>query len=294
MKNQSLFEIHIAVVLFGLAGLFGKWLPLSPFIIVLGRVFFASIALAAVLVLAKQGFKIRARRDWALFLGLGLLLTIHWVTFFKSIQVSTVAIGLLSYSSFPVFTAFLEPLLFKIKPDPTNILFAFICLLGVFLIIPRFDLSDSTLKGVLFGLMAGFTFSLLTIINRKLTRRYSSLLIAFYQDFFATLLLLPFFFSIRPVISMNSLMLLLVLGVICTASSHTLFIKGMRKIQAQTASIISSLEPVYGIILAFLFLKEIPATRTVLGGIVIFSAVLFISLRTMKTARQSVSPSAQL
>ncbi len=238
VKNQSLFEIHIAVVLFGLAGLFGKWLPFSPFIIVLGRVFFASIALAAVLVLAKQGFKIRKGGDWALFFGLGLLLTIHWVTFFKSIQVSTVAIGLLSYSSFPVFTAFLEPLLFRIKPDPMNILFAFICLLGVFLIIPRFNLSDSTLKGVLFGLMAGFTFSLLTIINRKLTRRYSSLLIAFYQDFFATLLLLPFFFSIRPGISVNSFLLLLVLGVICTAGSHTLFIKGMRKIQAQTASII--------------------------------------------------------
>ena len=293
-KNSSLLEIHAAVVLFGLAGLFGKWLPFSPFIIVLGRVFFANIALAAVLVLATQGFKIGRGGDWAIFFGLGLLLTIHWVTFFKSIQVSTVAIGLLSYSSFPVFTAFLESLLFRIKPDPMNILFAFICLLGVFLIIPRFDLSDSMLKGVLFGLMAGLTFSLLTIINRKLTRRCSSLLIAFYQDFFATLLLLPFFFSIKPVISMNSFLLLLVLGVICTAGSHTLFIKGMRKIQAQTASIISSLEPVYGIILAFLFLKEIPAMRTVLGGMIIFSAVLFISLRTLKTARQSVSPSAQL
>jgi drug/metabolite transporter (DMT)-like permease len=289
-KNSSLLEIHAAVVLFGLAGLFGKWLPLSPFIIVLGRVFFASLALAAILLLTKTGFKIRRSGDTALFFGLGLVLAIHWATFFKSIQVSTVAVGLLSYSSFPVFTAFLEPLLFRIKTDAVNILVALICLFGVFLIIPRLEWSDSTLKGVLYGLLAGLTFSLLSIANRKLTQRYSSLLIAFYQDFFATLLLVPFYFLARPVINSKSVLLLLFLGIFCTAGAHTLFIKGMKEIQAQTASIISCLEPVYGIVLALLFLKEVPVVRTVLGGTIILGAVLFISLRTMRTARSAFNP----
>jgi drug/metabolite transporter (DMT)-like permease len=292
-KNSSLLEIHAAVVLFGLAGLFGKWLPLSPFIIVLGRVFFASIALGLILLLGKHGFRIKNGSDGLLFFGLGLLLALHWVSFFKSIQVSTVAVGLLSYSSFPVFTAFLEPYFLKVKPDPMNVLFAFVCLFGVFLIIPRFALSDSTLKGVLFGLLAGLTFSLLSIINRKLTQRYSSLLIAFYQDFFAMLLLLPFFFLIGPATSSKDILLLLFLGVVCTAVAHTLFIKGMKEIQAQTASIISSLEPVYGIILAFLFLREVPAGRTVLGGVIILGAVLFISLRTMRKPRPSFNSSGR-
>jgi drug/metabolite transporter (DMT)-like permease len=86
---------------------------------------------------------------------------------------------------------------------------------------------------------------------------------------------------------------LLFLGVVCTAVAHTLFIKGMKEIQAQTASIISSLEPVYGIILAFLFLREVPAGRTVLGGVIILSAVLFISLRTMRKPRPSFNSSGR-
>ena len=285
MKNRSLLEIHTAVVLFGLAGLFGKWLPLSPFLIVLGRVFFASIALGIILLLSKHSLRIKNGLDEVLFIGLGLLLALHWAAFFKSIQVSTVAVGLLSYSSFPVFTAFLEPLISKVKLDLMNVLFAFVCFMGVVLIIPRFAMSDSTLKGVLFGLLAGLSFSLLSIMNRKLTLRYSSLVIAFYQDFFAMLFLLPFFFLAGTAVNSRSLLLLLFLGVVCTAGAHTFFIMGMKEIQAQTASIISSLEPVYGIILAFLFLGEVPAIRTVMGGLIILGAVLFISLRTMRTRK---------
>ena len=113
--KRSLFEIHLAVLLFGLAGLFGKWLALSPVIIVLGRVFFASVALALLFLFTKQSLRIYPRKNYLLLFLLGLILSIHWISFFKSIQVSTVAVGLLSYSIFPVFTAFLEPLFFKEK-----------------------------------------------------------------------------------------------------------------------------------------------------------------------------------
>ena len=194
-KKQSLVEIHVAVVLFGLAGLFGKWLVFSPLIIVLGRVFFASLALLIIFLFSKQSMRISPIQNYALFILLGFILAVHWVAFFQSIQISTVAIGLLSYSSFPVFTAFLEPLFFREKIDLSMILLAFFCVIGIFLIIPRFDLSDSTYRGVLWGLLAGFTFSVLTILNRRLSQKYSSLLITFYQDFWATVFLLPFFFS---------------------------------------------------------------------------------------------------
>jgi drug/metabolite transporter (DMT)-like permease len=281
-KKQSLIEIHAAVVLFGLAGLFGKWLVLSPFIIVLGRVFYASMALLFFFLLTKTNMRISPARNYAVFILLGFILAVHWVAFFHSIQISTVAIGLLSYSSFPVFTAFLEPLFFKERIKISMIVCALLCLAGVFLIIPQFDLDNSTYRGVLWGLFAGFTFSILTILNRKLSLRYSSLLIAFYQDFWATLFLLPFFFILRPQISSRDILLLLALGIFCTALSHSLFIKGMRHINAQTAAIISSLEPVYGIILALLILKEIPAVRTVLGGMVILGTTFAVTWRGAK------------
>jgi drug/metabolite transporter (DMT)-like permease len=278
--KRSLFEIHLAVLLFGLAGLFGKWLALSPVIIVLGRVFFASVSLILIFLFTKQNLRIYPRKNYFLLFFLGLILSLHWVSFFKAIQVSTVAVGLLSYSIFPIFTAFLEPLFFKESLVKLNIIFAFLCLFGVYLIIPRFDLSDSIYQGVLWGLLSAMTFALLVILNRYLAQKYSSLVITFYQDFFATLLLLPSIFFVRPEFELRNILLLIILGVFCTAGAHSLFIKGMKYIKAQTASIIGSLEPVYGIILAFVLLGEIPSLRTILGGIVILGAVFVVTFRT--------------
>lgn len=283
--KKSLFEIHLAVLLFGLAGLFAKWIVLSPFLIVLGRVFFASITLTLIIGLSRQSLKIPRGKSAAYLLFLGFILSIHWAAFFHSIQVSTVAVGLLSFSSYPVFTTFLEPLLFRERIIRINILFSLFCLMGVFLIIPRFDLNNSTFVGVLWGLLAGLTFAVLTILNRKLTLQYPSMLIAFYQDFFATLFLLPFLFMVRPSLNAKNILLLAILGVFCTAGSHTLFIKAMKRIKAQTASLVHFLEPVYGIIFAYLFLQEVPSLRIVLGGVIILTGQIFIILRILSIRR---------
>lgn len=278
-KKTGLIDIHTAVLLFGLAGLFGKWLSLSPLFIVLGRVFFASLALALILLISRQGFAITPSKTYLILLFLGFILSVHWVSFFQSIQVSSVAIGLLSYSTFPVFTTFLEPLFFRERLVKINVLFSLLCLFGVLLIIPSFHIDNATFRGVLWGLLAGFTFSILTIFNRKLTQKLSPLSIAFFQDFFATIFLCPFLFLLKPSLSSRDILLLIILGTVCTAGSHTLFIKGMRHIKAQTASIISSLEPVYGILFAFLFLNEIPSLRTTAGGCVILVSQILIFIK---------------
>jgi drug/metabolite transporter (DMT)-like permease len=281
-KKKSLFEIHGAVLLFGLAGLFGKLLVLSPFIIVLGRVFFASIILALLLWLSKQKLRISPKKNYLYLILLGIILAVHWVSFFQSIQVATVAVGLLSFATYPVFTTFLEPLLLKENIVKLNIFFSLFCVTGVFLIIPRFNLDNSTFVGVLWGLLSSLAFALLTILNRKLTQHFSSLLIAFYQDFLAMVFLLPFYFVLRPALNKNDILLLLILGVFCTAGAHTLFIKGMKHIKAQTASLIHFLEPVYGIIFAFFLLHEIPSLRIVSGGAIILWGQVLIILRIFK------------
>ena len=272
-------EIHLAAGLFGLAGLFGKWISLSPFLIVLGRVGFASLILGIALGIARQSLRPVLRRHAALLVVLGALLAGHWAAFFRSIQVSSVAVGLLSCYSFPAFTVLLEPLLSREKLDKRNLLMAALCLVGVFLIVPRLDLGDEVYQGVLWGLLAGVTFAVLTLFNRRLAQEHSSLGIAFLEDFFATLFLLPCLMIIPARPSSRDLALLAVLGVACTAVSHTLFIQGMKHIRAQTASIISSLEPVYGILLALILLGEVPAIRTLAGGTVILTTVLFVTLK---------------
>lgn len=278
-RRSSLLQVHAAVVLFGLAGLFGKWLAMSPVFIVLGRVVFGSLALALVLIVSGRGFRIRSIRDGLLFLLLGFILALHWILFFRSIQVSSVAVGLLAYSSFPIFTVFLEPLAFKERLDRFNILMAVFCLGGVFLIIPRFDPADATVRGLIYGLGAGLTFAILTLINRFMTARYGSLEIAFGQDLAAVAFLGPFLLGSRPSISTRDILLLAVLGVVCTALAHTLFIGSMKKIKAQTAAIISSLEPVYGMAAAALLLGESWPLRTILGGAVILGTTLIVSAR---------------
>ncbi len=277
-----MIEIHIAVFLFGLAGLFGKFLSASPLIIVFGRVSLATLALLITIKISKLTISLLKSYLFLVF-SLGILLSIHWLSFFHSIQISTVAIGLISYSSFPVFTVFLEPLFFKEKLDKINIIIAIIAFSGVVLLVPEFEIKNRITQGVIFGLLSGITFSVLSIFNRKLTNRFSSLLIAFYEDLSASIFLFPFMFLIelKP-LALKDLALLSFLGVFCTAIAHTLFIKGMRRVKAQVASIIATLEPVYGIILAVILLKEIPSLRTISGGILIVLSALFVTSRKGK------------
>lgn len=274
-KKKDLLAIHIATILAGATGLFGKLITLNPVIIVLGRVLFSSFFLFIILKILKQNLKLKNKKQLLVLFLTGFLLAIHWVTFFHSIQISTVAIGLLSFSTFPIFTTFLEPIFFKEKLKIINIIIALITFAGVTLIIPDYDFSNNATKGVIFGVISGLTFSVLAILSRKLVKNISGMKIVFYQDFFVTIILFPFIFFIKPVFEPNDIILLIILGTVFTAISGTLFVKGLKTVNTQTASVITCLEPVYGIILAIFILSEIPSTRVLFGGIIIILAIIF-------------------
>ncbi|MCO6480508.1 MAG: EamA family transporter [Phaeodactylibacter sp.] len=277
--NRRLIEIHLAVLLFGLASLFGKWVALPAAIIVLGRVAFAVPALAAVLQLRGKSIVLNRKQDY-LYLGLlGLLLAVHWVTFFESVKVSTVAVCLVSYSTFPFFTVFIEPLFFRERLSRRGLALSIIALAGVALVIPEWRLGNNTTLGVFWGVLSGLSFALLSVLNRKYVRTYSSLQVAFYQDLMAFLLLLPFWFILKPSPSAADWWLLALLGVVFTAFSHTLFINGLKGVPARTASIIATLEPVYGVIAAAVLLGESPGLRIVAGGVLIIGAMAYASWR---------------
>lgn len=279
-NTKNLFQIHIAVFLFGLAGLFGKLINLPSTIIVLGRVLFASAFLIVILFYLKQNIRLKQKRDYLYLAILGVILAIHWVTFFRAIQVSTVAIGLLSFSTFPVFTTFLEPYFFKERLRLHDILIALITFGGIALVIPELSINNNITQGVLWGITSGFTFAILSILNRKYVKQYSALVIAFYQDAVATIALAPFLFLIQPTFHINDILLLILLGVVFTALAHTLFIKGLTAVKAQTASIIACLEPVYGILFAVILLNEVPESRVVLGGLIILGTTLYSTVKS--------------
>lgn len=274
--NKGIVSIHLAVFLFGLAGLFGKFLSCSPLVIVFGRTFFGAIALLiTACFFSKHLLFSFERKTFFFFIFQGILLAIHWWSFFYSIQISSVAVGLVTYSTFPLFVTFLEPLLFHEKFKPMDIVIAGAVFIGIVLVIPDFDFSNTITKGAFYGIFSGFTFALLTLVNRKNARKIDAIVVAFYQNFFAAFFLLLPVFVLHPALpGIWELPNLVFLGVVCTALAHTLFIKALVFIRAQTASVIAGLEPVYGILIAFLWLNEIPGTRTLAGGLIIVGTTI--------------------
>lgn len=278
-KSHGMLEIHIAVLFFGLAGLFGKFLSYSPLVIVLGRTFFASLTLSAILLFSRTQLRAKSRRDLTVLILLGVILAVHWTTFFHSIQISTVAVGLLTFSTFPLFVTFMEPYFFKEKLHLFDILMAGSVLLGLVLVIPSFDFQNNVTQGAFWGIISGFTFAVLSILNRKYVSTYSPIVIACYQNWIATAILFPFFLIQNFTLQLSDCFLLLILGVFCTALAHVLFIRSLVQVKAQLASIIASLEPVYGIIFAFVLLGEVPALRTILGGVIILGTIMLSTLK---------------
>jgi drug/metabolite transporter (DMT)-like permease len=267
-----LLSVHGSVLLFGLAGLFGKWIMLPAPWIVLGRTAFATVFLLGMMRWRNESYRVPLRRDrWLLRLS-GALLALHWVAFFASIQLSTVAIGLLTFSTFPLFTTLLEPLFGQGRLTGSSLLLALITLLGIALVVPPLDLSLAYTQGAIWGLVAGLSFAFLTLINGPLTHRHPARRMALWQDGTAALLLLPVLWLQPQTPTALDLGLLLLLGVLFTGVSHTLFIAGLRVLPARLASLITTLEPVYGIIAAALLLGERPTLSTLLGGALILAA----------------------
>lgn len=282
-KNGGLIATHIAVLLFGLVGLFAKVVALPAIILVLGRTFFSSAFLGAYLAVKRQKFALKTRGDYVLIIFAGIILAIHWTSFMQSIQVSTVAVGTLTLATFPLFSAVLEPLLFHEKMRASDIVCALVMLGGVACIVDDFSLEGSMAQGVLWGLLSAFTYALLSLANRKFSSGYPASLVSFYEQATATVVLLPALFVLKPSFTALDIGMLAIMGIVFTAIAHTLFIGGLRTVKVRTAGIITGLESVYGVVAALLFLGEIPGIREVIGGAIILVVALYSTLASTRS-----------
>lgn len=281
-RGRSLFEIHIAVLLFGLTGLFGKSVDIPARYITLGRVFFATLSMGIYFLMRKKSVRLASKADYLAISLLGVLLAFHWTAFYTSVQVSTVAIALLTFSAYPIFVTFLEPLMFRERLQKIDALFAFIMFMGVLLIVPAFDIGNNLTVGLLWGMAGSVSFAVMSLLNRRFAARYDGSVVAFYEQGAAALVLLPMLLFYRPAVSAKDWGLLVLLGVVFTGVAHSLFIGGMKHVRAQTAGIIASLETVYGIISAALLLGEIPSLRELAGGAIILGTAAYSTLRSSK------------
>ncbi|WP_461537723.1 DMT family transporter [Spongorhabdus nitratireducens] len=278
-STRALLGVHVAVLLFGISGLFGKLLPFDSTAIVLGRTVLGAVSLGLVLLVTGQLRNTFSDRSWLVNLSIGGLLNLHWVTFFQAIQVSSVAVGLLAFSSFPVFVTFLEPLLFRERIRLFDVITAAVVILGLYLVVPVEGDGTETITGMIWGIISAFLFALLSLINRYRIRKTAALPLAFLQNTGAALIVLPFVSMADLQLMAADWPLIMMLGVFCTALPHMLFVSALSSVKAQLASLICCLEPVYGIAFAILLLQEVPSTDTLLGGSIIVGAIIYASMK---------------
>ncbi len=291
----ALFTVNAAVALFGLAGVLGKSTGLSAPAIVWGRSVFGAAVLLVVLLLTRRPIRVGKSQAIPL-IAQGVVLTAHWVTFFQAINIGGVAIGLLSFSTFPLFVAMVEPLVLKRKPTRLEVITSIIILVGVYILVPSASLSSQIFQAVLWGIVSAATFAVLSVYNRHLGQAHHSAVISFYQLATASIILIPLVVwginhePWRAIVVPQ----LAFLGIICTTVAHTIFITSLRTISAMQASVFASLEPVWGIAFAIVLLHEYPSLRSLIGGTLIISATLMVAMRQTRPPRpRAESPQTQ-
>ncbi|MBC5742297.1 EamA family transporter [Lachnospiraceae bacterium MD308] len=280
--NRNILFLHIAVMLFGLSGVIGQFVEISSVMVALGRVISSSLLLFLIAIAKKDTLKLSSKKDYGLIILTGIVMAVHWTTFFQSIQVSSVAIGTITFSTFPLFLTFFEPLIFHEKLRRQNIFTAVTLMIGVIITIPEFSIENNTTVGIIWGMVCSFTYAIMTLANRYFSSRYTGRIICLYEQGTAAIVLLPALFIMKTQWRIPDIIGVAFIGFICTAFAYSLYVSAQKNVKAQTAGIISGMETVYGILYALLFLGEIPSGRELVGGAVILGVAMYSSLKNDK------------
>ncbi len=283
-STQALISVHIVALLFGTCGILGELIDADASVITWGRAFFAVI----VLILASRfssspGPKLFEHGRWRALIFSGGMLAIHWVTFFISVKVGGIAVATLGFASFPACITLIEWGILRERVTRVEWVRLLCVTGGLILVTPSFNLSDAGTEGLLWGLLSGASFGVLAVINRRYLGSVDAFHVAGLQNLIVCLLLSPWAMTQLPAVSLASWGWLLILGVACTGLAHLLFVASLRKLHARTAGLVVALEPVYAIGFAWLLFAQVPALRTVLGGIIMVLAILSASIAIQKT-----------
>lgn len=276
-STNSVLLLHLAVMLFGFSAVLGQFVDAPAVVIAGGRVIWSSVALLAFSLVKRSSLKLNGKKDYVVALVAGVVLAVHWTTFFQAIQSSSVAIGTITFSAFPLFLTFLEPLFFHEPLRLRNLVTALLLLAGVGITVPDFSLENQVTLGILWGLVSALAYAVLSLANRYLSGRYEARTVCLYEQGTAAVVLLPALIFSRVTWSFQNFAGIAAIGLVCTAIAHSLYVAAQRHVKAQTAGIISGLETVYGILFALLFLGEIPNLRELIGGAVILGVAVFSS-----------------
>ncbi|GAB3627327.1 EamA family transporter [Pandoraea terrae] len=278
--TRAVIPLHLAALLFGASALFGERIAASSTMIVFGRGIFAWSALTLICIFgAGTPWRNLTPAEAGKLLLAGAMLAVHWITFFMAVKLGGVAIGTLGFACFPAFVALLEWAVKRERPALGEWAVIGLVSLGLMLVTPTFDVRDGATVGLLWGVVSGMIYAVITLSNRYLASRASPLHASWWQFLAIALMLAPFSFGEALHLPAAQWGWLACLGVLCTALAYTLFIHALQAVKASQAAVVIALEPVYAIALAWLLFGHAPTLKMWLGGACIVGAVAWSGLR---------------
>lgn len=284
--TKDLLHLHVIVFIYGFTAILGRLISLDATQLVWYRMLIAFLALGAMLIVSRAPAQLPLKSILKL-IGVGFIVALHWVTFFHAIKISTISVALGCLATTTLFTSFLEPVLVKRALSKLEVVIGFIIIIGLYTI---FQFEPDHLTGILTGIVSAFLAALFTVLNKRFIRVYHPTTISFYEmggGFLAITLFLwanNTFTSGLATPSSWDWLYLLVLGIICTAYAYMASVKVMQTLSAYTVVLSINLEPVYGILMAFLFFGESERMSTgfYAGTLIILGAVLLFPVLRRK------------
>ena len=281
-KSKNLIYINIASLIMSFSGLFAKWISVESYSIIFGRSVAALPVLLVICILFKVIKPIQSKRHLILIILSGIFLTLHWTLFYKSVQISSVSVGVIAIFSYPLITSILEPLLsqslFKIR----MVLESVILLASLYILSGHTINGESVYIGLMLGIIAAFSFALRNIIIKEIVDEYSPIWLMMIQIGISIILLAPF--GIAPLMDAGAknIGLIIIVGIMVISLSHTLFIQSMKTLSATAIGVISSLQLIYAIVASWLFLNETISINIALGAFLISSVAIYEQIKSYK------------
>ncbi len=299
--------MHLAVLLWGFTGVLGRAITLDAPVLVWYRMLLTAAFMAIILFWRKQWVPVETK-DLKRLTLVGCLMALHWVAFYGSIKLANASIALICLSTASIFTTLSESWAYKKKPDAGELGIGAMALLGVFImyLIPELEqklsgvVFDDPLPnrglGILAGVVAAILSAIFTVLNKTIASKYPARTMVFYEmgtGWLLLCMLLPLQFAYssdtRFLPNWSDLLWLVILSLCCTVWAQSLALNALKHISSFTATLSVNLEPLYGILLAFLFFQENQELRWSFyaGMALILVSVLLQMLRVLRPGKAS-------
>jgi len=282
--------LYTSIFLLGLNGLFSNGLPIDATTLTHIRSVFAGITLLIFIICIKGTIKLPNLRSVLTVYGIGILLGLHWITFFYAMQAASVAIGMLSLYTYPIITIFIEPFFTRKKVRALDICLAIVVLIGLSVIVSDHlideilsderGLSLGIITGVASGVLSAIFFAFRNTLQKYCCTDVRSDTLMLHQMLLITLIL-GLFIDTDALSQLNNTQwfYVIILGVVTTAIAHTLLVKSYKLFAAKTVAMVSCLQPVLGSLFAWLILSETISIFTAIGGSIILGVAIYESTK---------------